>query len=133
MHADARVGDPLTLAHIPLRLLGRRGTTPGRNFLYVHRLIKAHDLDRMNIIGPGHGGPGRAANTCLEGACTEIYPGRECAKGRASSPDSSRGPVLWPGGIQSTGTGNDRVRSTKAASRAIRWRTTKARHSRVTT
>src|SRR5262249_1448723 len=45
--------------HIKPRLLGHWGTTPGLNFIYVHlnRIIKAHDLDMIYIIGPGHGGP----------------------------------------------------------------------------
>jgi xylulose-5-phosphate/fructose-6-phosphate phosphoketolase len=67
---------PLTLAHIKPRLIGHWGTTPGLNFLYVHlnRLIKAHDLDMMYVIGPGHGGPGLVAHTYLEGTYTERYP-----------------------------------------------------------
>ena len=67
---------PLTLEHIKPRLLGHWGTTPGLNFLYVHlnRLIKTHDLDMINVIGPGHGGPGLVASTYLEGTYTETYP-----------------------------------------------------------
>jgi xylulose-5-phosphate/fructose-6-phosphate phosphoketolase len=62
--------------HIKPRLLGHWGTTPGLNFIYVHlnRLIKAHDLDMMYVIGPGHGGPGIVANTFLEGTYSELYP-----------------------------------------------------------
>ena len=50
---------PLTLADIKPRLLGHWGTTPGLNFIYVHlnRLIIAHNLNMIYIIGPGHGGP----------------------------------------------------------------------------
>jgi xylulose-5-phosphate/fructose-6-phosphate phosphoketolase len=68
--------EPLALAHIKPRLLGHWGTTPGLNFLYVHlnRLIKDHDLNMINVIGPGHGGPGLVANTYLEGSYTETYP-----------------------------------------------------------
>ncbi len=68
--------EPLTLEHIKPRLLGHWGTTPGLNFVYVHlnRLIKAHDLDMINVIGPGHGGPGLVASTYLEGTYTETYP-----------------------------------------------------------
>ena len=47
---------PLKLAHIKPRLLGHWGTTPGLNFIYVHlnRVIKEHDLNVINITGPGH-------------------------------------------------------------------------------
>ena len=67
---------PLTRAHIKPRLLGHWGTTPGLNFIYVHlnRLIRAHDLDMIDITGPGHGGPAMVANTWLEGTYSEIYP-----------------------------------------------------------
>jgi xylulose-5-phosphate/fructose-6-phosphate phosphoketolase len=67
---------PLTQEHIKPRLLGHWGTTPGLNFIYVHlnRLIKNHDLNMINIIGPGHGGPGLVANTYLEGSYSEFYP-----------------------------------------------------------
>ena len=59
---------PLTLAHVKPRLLGHWGTTPGLNLLYVHlnRLIAAHDLNLMLVVGPGHGGPGIVASTYLE-------------------------------------------------------------------
>ena len=68
--------EALAVEHIKPRLLGHWGTTPGLNFLYVHlnRLITAHDLDMINVIGPGHGGPGLVANTYLEGTYTETYP-----------------------------------------------------------
>jgi xylulose-5-phosphate/fructose-6-phosphate phosphoketolase len=67
---------PLALAHIKPRLLGHWGTTPGLNFIYVHlnRAIKKHDLNIVNITGPGHGGPGLVANAYLEGTYSEIYP-----------------------------------------------------------
>ncbi len=67
---------PLTLEHIKPRLLGHWGTTPGLNFVYVHlnRVIKEHDLNVINITGPGHGGPGLVANTYLEGTYSELYP-----------------------------------------------------------
>jgi xylulose-5-phosphate/fructose-6-phosphate phosphoketolase len=76
LHANPLLEEPLTLDHIKPRLLGHWGTTPGLNFLYVHlnRLIKDHDLDLINIIGPGHGGPGMVASTYLEGTYTETYP-----------------------------------------------------------
>jgi xylulose-5-phosphate/fructose-6-phosphate phosphoketolase len=71
---------PLTLAHLKTRLLGHWGTTPGLNFVYVHlnRLIRAHDLNMMYVIGPGHGGPGIVAHTYLEGTYTECYPAVPC-------------------------------------------------------
>ncbi|MEO7299207.1 MAG: phosphoketolase family protein [Verrucomicrobiota bacterium] len=67
---------PLTLAHIKPRLLGHWGTTPGLNFIYAHlnRVIKEHDLNVINITGPGHGGPGLVANAYLEGTYSEVYP-----------------------------------------------------------
>ncbi len=68
--------EPLTLAHVKPRLLGHWGTTPGLNFIYAHlnRVIKAHDLNVINITGPGHGGPGLVANAYLEGTYSEVYP-----------------------------------------------------------
>src|SRR5213083_1430787 len=76
LRANPLLEEPLALVHVKPRLLGHWGTTPGLNFLYVHlnRLIKEHDLDMINIIGPGHGGPGMVANTYLEGTYTETYP-----------------------------------------------------------
>ncbi len=76
LHANPLLEAPLSLDHIKPRLLGHWGTTPGLNFLYVHlnRLIKDHDLDMINIIGPGHGGPAMVASTYLEGSYTETYP-----------------------------------------------------------
>ncbi len=67
---------PLTRAHIKPRLLGHWGTTPGLNFIYMHlnRVITEHDLDMINITGPGHGGPGLVANAYLEGTYSEVYP-----------------------------------------------------------
>ncbi|HEV2621781.1 MAG TPA: phosphoketolase family protein [Frateuria sp.] len=66
---------PLERSHIKPRLLGHWGTTTGLNFIYVHlnRLIKAHDLDMIYVIGPGHGGPGLVAQAYLEGTYTEVY------------------------------------------------------------
>ena len=70
---------PLTIADIKPRLLGHWGTTPGLNLLYAHlnRLIVAHDLDMIMMIGPGHGGPAMVANSYLEGSYTERYPAIE--------------------------------------------------------
>jgi xylulose-5-phosphate/fructose-6-phosphate phosphoketolase len=68
--------EPLERGHIKPRLLGHWGTTPGLNFLYVHlnRVIKAHDLDMIYVIGPGHGGPALVAQAWLEGTYSEVYP-----------------------------------------------------------
>ena len=68
--------EPLGLEHIKPRLLGHWGTTPGLNLVYAHmnRLIRARDLERIFIAGPGHGGPGVVANAYLEGTYSEVYP-----------------------------------------------------------
>ena len=68
--------EPLAMAHVKPRLLGHWGTTPGLNLLYAHlnRVIAAHDLDMIYVIGPGHGGPGLVASAWLEGSYTERYP-----------------------------------------------------------
>lgn len=70
---------PLIKDDIKPRLLGHWGTTAGLNFIYTHlnRLIRAHDLNMIYIMGPGHGGPGVVAHTYLEGSYTEIYPNIE--------------------------------------------------------
>ena len=70
---------PLRIDHVKPRLLGHWGTTPGLNLVYVHlkRLIKQHGLNMINVIGPGHGGPGIVAHTYLEGSYTEHYPAIE--------------------------------------------------------
>ncbi len=66
---------PLEPAHIKPRLLGHFGTVPGLTFIYAHlnRIIKARDLDVIYITGPGHGAPGNAAATWLEGSYSELY------------------------------------------------------------
>jgi len=91
---------PLTLDDVKPRLLGHWGTTPGLNFIYVHlnRLIVENDLDMINIIGPGHGGPGLVANTYLEGSYTEIYPAIE--RSRSGMHRLFR-QFSWPGGVPS--------------------------------
>jgi xylulose-5-phosphate/fructose-6-phosphate phosphoketolase len=68
--------EPLRRSHVKPRLLGHWGTTPGLNLIYVHlnRVIKAHDLDMIYVIGPGHGGPAIVANAYLERTYSEIYP-----------------------------------------------------------
>lgn len=91
---------PLERAHIKTRLLGHWGTTPGLNFLYVHlnRAIRAHDLDMLLVVGPGHGGPGIVANTYLEGTYTERYPAIEL---NSSGLRRLFRQFSWPGGIPS--------------------------------
>ncbi|MFL6114840.1 MAG: phosphoketolase, partial [Catenulispora sp.] len=63
-------------ADIKPRLLGHWGTSPGLSFVHAHlnRLIKAHDVDMMTILGPGHGGPAALACSWLDGTYTEHYP-----------------------------------------------------------
>jgi len=97
---NALLERPLSLKDIKPRLLGHWGTTPGLNFLYVHlnRLIKEHDLDMINVIGPGHGGPGLVAQTYLEGSYTERYPAIE--RSRSGLHRLFR-QFSWPGGIPS--------------------------------
>jgi xylulose-5-phosphate/fructose-6-phosphate phosphoketolase len=92
--------EPLSLDHIKPRLLGHWGTTPGLNMLYVHlnRLIVEHDLDMINIIGPGHGGPGLVANTYLEGSYTEHFPAIERSRNGMHRLFRQ---FSWPGGIPS--------------------------------
>ena len=67
--------EPLRPEHVKPRLLGHWGTTPGLNFLYAHmnRAIRAHDLNAIYVIGPGHGGPGIVASTYLDGTYSELY------------------------------------------------------------
>ncbi len=97
---NALLDRPLTIADVKPRLLGHWGTTPGLNFLYVHlnRLITRHGLDMINVIGPGHGGPGLVANTYLEGSYTERYPAIE--RSRSGMHRLFR-QFSWPGGIPS--------------------------------
>ena len=100
LRANPLLEQPLALDHIKARLLGHWGTTPGLNLLYVHlnRLIKQHDLNMINIIGPGHGGPGLVANTYLEGTYTETYP--NISRDRDGMRKLFR-QFSWPGGIPS--------------------------------
>jgi xylulose-5-phosphate/fructose-6-phosphate phosphoketolase len=67
---------PLQPSDIKPRLLGHWGTSPGLSLLYVHlnRIIKAHDLNLIFLVGPGHGGPAIVANAYLEGTYCEVYP-----------------------------------------------------------
>ncbi len=74
--ANPLLREPLRRDHVKSRLLGHWGTTPGLNFIYVHlnRMIRAHDLNVLLVVGPGHGGPGIVANAYLEGTYSEVYP-----------------------------------------------------------
>ena len=68
--------EPLERRHIKPRLLGHWGTTPGLNFIHAHanRVIVARDLEAIEVIGPGHGGPAAVAAAWMEGSYTELYP-----------------------------------------------------------
>ncbi|MFV2062156.1 MAG: phosphoketolase [Chloroflexota bacterium] len=70
------LAEPLHIDDIKPRLLGHWGTTPGLNFIHAHanRVIKARDIDAIEIIGPGHGGPAAVAAAWMEGSYTELYP-----------------------------------------------------------
>jgi len=100
LRTNPLLAKPLALADVKTRLLGHWGTTPGLNMLYAHlnRLIVAHDLDMIAVIGPGHGGPGIVANTYLEGSYTERYPAIERSTGGM---DRLFRQFSWPGGIPS--------------------------------
>lgn len=56
--------EPLPAGHVKPRLPGHWGTTPGLNLLYAHmtRVISERDRSTLYVTGPGHGGPGLAAN-----------------------------------------------------------------------
>jgi xylulose-5-phosphate/fructose-6-phosphate phosphoketolase len=58
------------------RLLGHWGTSPGLTFVHAHlnRLIRDTDLDLIEILGPGHGGPAALACSWLDGTYTDTYP-----------------------------------------------------------
>jgi xylulose-5-phosphate/fructose-6-phosphate phosphoketolase len=73
---DPLLRQSLRVDHVKRRLLGHWGTTPGLNFIHAHanRVIRSRDLDAIEIIGPGHGGPAAVANAWLEGTWTEVYP-----------------------------------------------------------
>jgi xylulose-5-phosphate/fructose-6-phosphate phosphoketolase len=76
LRANPLLREPLRREDIKPRLLGHWGTSPGLNFCYAHlnRVITAHDLDMIYIMGPGHGGPAAVANAWLEGTYSEVYP-----------------------------------------------------------
>ncbi|MCW2943292.1 MAG: Phosphoketolase [Actinoallomurus sp.] len=76
LRANPLLREPLRREDIKPRLMGHWGTSPGLNFCYVHlnRAIRAHDLDMIYVMGPGHGGPAAVANAWLEGTYSEIYP-----------------------------------------------------------
>ena len=98
--------EPLRPEHVKPRLLGRWGTTPGLNMIYVHlnRVIRNQDLDVIYVTGPGHGGPGIVANTYLEGTLLGAVLAHHAGRG-------GHGPavqaVSFPGGIPSHGGAGD--------------------------
>ena len=100
LRANPLLARPLAPSDVKARLLGHWGTTPGLNMIYAHlnRLIVAHDLDMIAVIGPGHGGPGIVANSYLEGSYTERYPAIERSAGGM---DRLFRQFSWPGGISS--------------------------------
>jgi xylulose-5-phosphate/fructose-6-phosphate phosphoketolase len=70
--------EPLKPEHIKNRLLGHWGASPALSFVYTHlnRVIARDDLDMIFMAGPGHGAPGVLAPVYLEGAYSEVYPGK---------------------------------------------------------
>ncbi len=100
LRANALLDQPLQRSQIKPRLLGHWGTTPGLNFLYVHlnRLIKAHALDLLAVIGPGHGGPAIVAQSWLEGTYSELYP---AIGNNRSGIERLFRQFSWPNGIPS--------------------------------
>ena len=70
------LGEPLTVEHTKIRLLGHWGSDPGMSLIYIHlnRLITKYDLNMIFLAGPGHGAPAILSNTYLEGTYSEIYP-----------------------------------------------------------
>jgi xylulose-5-phosphate/fructose-6-phosphate phosphoketolase len=69
---------PLKPEHIKSRLLGHWGPSPGLAFIYTHlnRMIRQYDQDMIFMAGPGHGAPGVLGPVYLDGAYSEIYPGK---------------------------------------------------------
>src|SRR2546423_13137245 len=73
--------EPLLPEQVKPRLLGHWGTTPGLNLIYAHlnRVIAARRQEMIYVTGPGHGGPGLAANVWLGGThppgCPPVPPG----------------------------------------------------------
>jgi hypothetical protein len=125
--------EPLRPEHIKPRLLGHWGTSPGLSLLYVHlnRLIKAHDINMMLLVGPGHGGPAIVGNVYLEGTYSEVYPDvsqdtrRDCV---ACSAGSRR-----QAGFPATSACRRRARFTRAASLDTCSPTRSARPSTIRT
>ena len=92
--------EPLRPEHVKERLLGHWGTCPGINFVYAHmnRAIKAHDLNMMFVLGPGHGFPAVQANLFLEGTLSKYYP--ELPRNREGM-NSMAKQFSWPYGFPS--------------------------------
>ncbi|KAL8348980.1 hypothetical protein RB601_002138 [Gaeumannomyces tritici] len=66
----------LKFEHIKPRLLGHWGTCPGLILIWSHLniVIRDHDLDMIQVIGPGHGAPAALAALWLEGSLEKFYP-----------------------------------------------------------
>ena len=65
--------------------------------MHATRAIRAHDLDAIYVIGPGHGGPAIVANAFLEGSYSEVYPVSQDADGMRRLFEQ----FSFPGGIPS--------------------------------
>lgn len=92
--------EPLKPEHIKERLLGHWGTCPGINFVYAHmnRVIKAHDVEMMFVLGPGHGFPAIQSNLFLEGTLSKYY--SEVTRNRAGINYMAK-QFSWPYGFPS--------------------------------
>ncbi|KLU90279.1 hypothetical protein MAPG_09243, partial [Magnaporthiopsis poae ATCC 64411] len=66
----------LTFDHIKPRLLGHWGTCPGLILIWSHLniMIRNHNADMIQVIGPGHGAPAALAALWLEGSLEKFYP-----------------------------------------------------------
>lgn len=66
----------LTFDHIKPRLLGHWGTCPGLILIWSHLniMIRDHNVDMIQVIGPGHGAPAALAALWLEGSLEKFYP-----------------------------------------------------------
>ncbi|KAL8383316.1 hypothetical protein RB595_006863 [Gaeumannomyces hyphopodioides] len=66
----------LTFEHIKPRLLGHWGTCPGLILIWsqLNLVIRNHNVDMIQVIGPGHGAPAALAALWLEGSLEKFYP-----------------------------------------------------------
>ena len=126
--------EPLEPRHVKPRLLGHWGTTPGQNFIYVApesgdpSARPRHDLR----LRPGsRRAGGRGANIYLEGTYSEVYPRHHA--GRGGPEEALQAVLVSRAGSRATWRRRRPVRSTKAASWAIRSATRSAPHSTTPT